>query len=119
MCAALLPIFAGARGLGDAADALQVGGHVPLLDAVPLVAGFVVVETPLSVELVVDVVAGWARVNEISLALARRRRTDQANLVLGPFEVEDVAGHGAVELAPRRAVRSLPLAGDAGTRFDQ
>src|SRR5262249_16186004 len=83
-----LPVLARAPRLRGAADALQVGVDVALLHAVPLVAGLVVVEAPFALELVVDVVAGRAGIDEIAFAFDRGRRSDEADLVLGPIELE-------------------------------
>src|SRR5262249_32040134 len=115
----LLPIFARTCRLRDAPDALQVRRHMALLDAVPLVARFVALEAPLALELIVNVVARGALVDEIAFALALVRRADKADLVLGPLEMNYVAGDWPVELAPGRAVGALPFAVDAVAGLDE
>ena len=39
--------------------------------------------------------------------------------VLGPFEVENIPLHGAIELAPRRTIGALPAPRDATPRLDE
>src|SRR6476646_9836545 len=114
----LLPVFRRAARLLCAADALEIGRHAALLDAVPLAADLFVVEAVFAFERVVDVVTLGALVDEVPFALGRRAGADHAGLVLDPLVVHDVARDRTIELAPRRFVGLLPAALDAAAGLD-
>src|SRR4051812_5011062 len=87
----LLPILGGAAGLLLAADALEIGLHIALLDPVPRVAGFGVAQAPLALDGVVDVFTRRPLVDEVTLAFGDRGGADHADFVLGPLEMNEVA----------------------------
>src|SRR5262249_38056204 len=95
-----VPVAAADGHRAGACDRAEVGGDVALLDRLPGIARLVLPGADLAVDDVVDVVAVGPLVLEVALAGLLRVRPDEAARVLVPLEVEDVAGDGALELAP-------------------
>src|SRR5690606_3156499 len=92
---------------------------VALLDAVPRISDLVVAEAPFAFDAVVDVLPLGPRVDEVTAPARRSSLADEAVLVLGPLEAEDVARDVAVHLAPGRPIGALPPALNRRTRVDE
>src|SRR5262245_31275885 len=115
-----VPLAAADITRAGAADRLQIGLQVALLDGLPVrVADLVVADADLTGDQVVHVVTRRALVLEVPPADARRVRPDHADRVLLPGELHQVAGDAALDLAPLVADLPLPLTLDLAVFLDQ
>src|SRR4051812_7413224 len=98
--AVAVPVTAAEITRAASANRGEIGLDVALLHGFPGLARLVLIAAELTGDRVVDVVPGRALVFEVALTRLVRVGPDRADGVLDPREVDDVARHGPVHLAP-------------------